>query len=217
MNMIKTRNLARCEARAGRQISKIRGGFTPTPNSKQVFCLRPLAVRCGGFTMVELLVAISLFSLVVVVAVGGLANTIRTQRQLAAMIAANSNISLALEQMARDIRTGSGFCATVNITDSCPGWPNEIDFTNAAGQDVAYRLNAGKIEKDDGSGVFRAITGDNTVVRYLNFTLMSRLSTDSYPARIMIDVGVSPPSSIVGVSDIISRIQTTVSSRQSKS
>ncbi len=45
----------------------------------------------AGFTLVELLVAIALFSIAVSVAVGGFVRVLRTQRQIVALIAANSS------------------------------------------------------------------------------------------------------------------------------
>ncbi len=64
----------------------------------------------SGFTLVELLVAIALFTIIVGVAVGGFTNALRTQRQVSSLIATQSNVSLALEQIAREIRTGYLFC-----------------------------------------------------------------------------------------------------------
>ncbi len=62
-----------------------------------------------GFTIVELLVAMGIFLIVVEIAVGGFVNALRAQKQVAALIAAEGNADLALEQMAREIRTGY-FC-----------------------------------------------------------------------------------------------------------
>lgn len=67
-----------------------------------------------GFTLVELLIAIGLFTIIVSVAVGGFTNALRTQRQVSSLIATQSNVSLALEQVAREIRTGYLFCHDVN-------------------------------------------------------------------------------------------------------
>lgn len=64
----------------------------------------------SGFTLIELLVAIGIFATLTAVAMGGLAREIRVQRQTQELIAVSSNASLVLEQMAREIRTGSYFC-----------------------------------------------------------------------------------------------------------
>jgi prepilin-type N-terminal cleavage/methylation domain-containing protein len=64
----------------------------------------------SGFTIIELLVAIGLFTIVVTIAVGGFTNALKTQRQVSSLIATQSNVSIALEQMTREIRTGYLFC-----------------------------------------------------------------------------------------------------------
>ncbi len=63
-----------------------------------------------GFTLVELLVAIAVFAIVVTIASAGFVNALRTQRQVASLISTESNMTLVLEQMAREERTGYLFC-----------------------------------------------------------------------------------------------------------
>lgn len=80
-----------------------------------------------GFTLVELLVAMGIFTIVISIATGGFISSLRTQRQVASLISAQSNASLVLEQMAREIRTGFLFCHAPGSTspnsncDSPPG------------------------------------------------------------------------------------------------
>ena len=63
-----------------------------------------------GFTLVELLVAMALFSILMAIAAGGFVRALRSEREVSAMMAAESNVKLALEQMAREMRTGYLFC-----------------------------------------------------------------------------------------------------------
>jgi prepilin-type N-terminal cleavage/methylation domain-containing protein len=75
-----------------------------------------------GFTLIEVLVAIGVFSIVVAIATGGFVNSLRTQRQVASLISTQSNASLVLEQMAREMRTGFLFCHDTGSTapsDNC--------------------------------------------------------------------------------------------------
>jgi prepilin-type N-terminal cleavage/methylation domain-containing protein len=81
--------------------------FPDFPSPSLDSCRR---VQRQGFTLVELLVSIALFSILVSIAAGGFVNALRTERQAAAMMAAESNVSIALEQMAREMRTGYLFC-----------------------------------------------------------------------------------------------------------
>jgi prepilin-type N-terminal cleavage/methylation domain-containing protein len=95
-----------------------------------------------GFTIVELLIAVALFSVVISITSGVFIRSLRTQRIITSFIAANSNASLAMEQMAREIRTGQDFCSGPNIgcaADS--GIFQELIFTNARGQQAKYELS----------------------------------------------------------------------------
>lgn len=89
----------------------------------------------NGFTLVELIVAFGLFSIIMAVASGGFIQIIRSYRVAAALTAANDSMALTIEQMAREIRTGYNFC---EIADSpLP----KIQFVNANNEVVRYRLN----------------------------------------------------------------------------
>lgn len=74
-----------------------------------------------GFTLVELLITVGLFATIVTIAVGGFTNALRTQRQVASLISAQSNVSLALEQMSRQVRTGYLFCNPYGNTQTGSG------------------------------------------------------------------------------------------------
>lgn len=182
--------------------------------------------RRGGFTIVELLVSIALFSTLVTIAAGSYTQALRTQRQAAALLAANSNVSLILEQVAREIRTSFDFCSASLLSGSDPGGticppPSELTFHNAGIEDVTYRLTqvvAGGVVADgfierrqiDTSGVdsgWQRLTADNVVVQNLDFIL----SVDPlYPPRITISISLSPKEKSVG-NPI--NLQTTVSAR----
>ncbi len=169
------------------------------------------SVSVSAFTLIELLVAIGLFSVVTSIAVGGFANALRSQRQTAGLLAANSNVSLVIEQMTRELRTGYDFCTTI----ACP-LRTELRFTNARGEKVAYQLANGAIERQaipagGGAAPFERITGDNVTVAHLEFYLSGNLPNDGAQPRITIGVGVS--SKEHGVSGNVVNLQTTVSPR----
>lgn len=164
-----------------------------------------------GFTLVELIVAVGLFSVIVSIAIGGFVRAFRTQRQVAGLIVANSNVSLALEQMAREIRTGRNFCRPdAQGNPTCPPSPSDrLVFVNSAAETVTYRLNGDVIERGVGS-IFENITGDNVNIRYLRFILFGHLRGDGWPPRITVSVGVSSKK---GGSEAVVSVQTTVSAR----
>lgn len=203
------------------------GGHSVQKNNKQV-ARAGEAIRSGrngGFTIVELLVSIALFSTLVSVAAGSYTQALRTQRQAAALLAANSNVSLILEQMAREIRTSFDFCSASLVSGSdpavlCPP-PSELTFHNAGIDDVTYRLaqaiNGGVVEEGfierrqiDAGGTdsgWQRLTADNVIVQNLDFIL----SIDpSYPPRVTVSISLSPKDKTI---PHIINLQTTVSAR----
>lgn len=151
-----------------------------------------------GFTIIELLIATSLFILVIGLASGTFVNSLRTQRSVMALMAANDNASLAIERIAREIRFGSGF------SGSSGG--SQISFTNQKKEGVVYKLEDDAITRN---GV--AITSGNVKVEYLFFDLAGAEVGDGQSTRVTIRLGVS---SFDASSDIVTQIQTTISSRQ---
>ena len=57
----------------------------------------------------ELVVAMTLFIIVVSIATGAFIHALKDQRDIRRLTSANSNISQALEIMAREVRTGENF------------------------------------------------------------------------------------------------------------
>ncbi len=173
----------------------------------------------AGFTIIELLVAIGVFSVVISIAVGGLVSALRSQRQVAALIAADNNVSLTLEQMAREVRTGYDFCRPGLACAPPSGCPplcpfvatNELDFYNSQSQLITYRLTANGIERGVG-GAFSQITGGKVIIQYLQFTLFGNLQNDLWPPRIVISIGVT--ANTTGLLGSVINLQTTISARQ---
>ncbi len=149
-----------------------------------------------GFTMIELLVAISLFVVVVSVASGVFIKSLRTQRQIVSLMAANDNASLALEQMIREIRTGRSFSTN----------GSQLSFTNYLEEPVTYELDLGSIKKNG-----KSITASNVNVSYFNISLLGEGLNDGRSTRVTIGLGVSAKGS--SLESFVTNLQTTVSVR----
>lgn len=167
--------------------------------------------------MIELLVAISLFTVVVTIAVGGFTRALRAQEQVKGFLAASGNASLALEQMAREIRTGVNLSCAGGVKCAALAPTPELNFTNAGGEDVTYCLFSGALERGVGSGIscgdanFEKITNEDVAVEYLSFYLHGHSNGDEYPPRVTITLGVRPIDPTVA--SFTTDLQTTVSAR----
>lgn len=167
-----------------------------------------------GFTLVELVVAMGVFTVVVSIAVAIFVSAVRNQRLLTELMAVNNNAGGVLEQMAREMRTGYRFCEGRNPSAPCADEGSSAAFTNHEGEGVTYAYDAvnGAVTRQ---GV--PLTADNVLVTYATFAVFQKnqngLSDDDVcnPWRITIAMGVRPRNE--ALKDRETRLQTTVSSR----
>ena len=76
----------------------------------------------SGFTLIEMIVSLGVFSVVVTIAVGALLVLIAANRQLQDEQSILSNLAFALDSMTREIRTGTQYyCESHNNNTGTPG------------------------------------------------------------------------------------------------
>ena len=169
----------------------------------------------NGFTIVELLIAMTLFTVPIGITSGVFIQSLRTQRNLTALIAANSNASLTIEQIAREARTGKDFCVDANSpcrTDA--GVYKEIIFTNTKNEKVKYELIAPSIMRSINGQTPIPMTADNVNVQTLSFYMSGNQPGDGKNARITMVLKIGA----VGIpfSESVINLQTTVTTRDLK-
>lgn len=126
-----------------------------------------------GFSLVELMVSLAIFSIVMTTAIGTLVVMIDANAKSQALYSAMTNLSFALDSITRHIRTGNTYhCASWNdqsiddyldgsnvISHDCAGGHTAIAFTrNIDGKRIGYRLNGAGIEQRIESGSWIPIT-----------------------------------------------------------
>lgn len=160
-----------------------------------------------GFTLIEILVAITVFVLLILMVTGIFLAVVSAQRKAAAVRILQDSVRYSIEAMSRDIRTGYGF--------SISG--NELRFTSTIGgriQQVSYRLNNKVLEKGVFSGsyyVFSPLTPSKLSVDYLNFYLSGEGLEDQKQPRITVTLGATAGQ---GIQKTKINIQTTLSQRE---
>ncbi len=70
-----------------------------------------------GFTLVEMIVSLTLFSVVITITVGALLSLIGSNDQLRNQQSVMTNLAFALDSMTREIRTGSYYYCGNNLSD----------------------------------------------------------------------------------------------------
>lgn len=177
-------------------ICKLSNNLAKSLNSK--FCI--LNSQNKGFTMVEMIIGMTLFITIISASTTVFINSMRTQRAIVSLLAVQSNISLAIEQISREVRTGRDFSLDAGA----------LQFTNANNQLVKYAKNGDFLEKIT-DGVTGKMTADNVAVVRLKFILRGGLPTDGRSPQVTILMSFAPKNSIM--KDVTTDIQTTISSR----
>lgn len=161
-----------------------------------------------GFTLAELIVAMSIFIIATAVISGIFIRTVKTQRQTNQLMTINSDAGLIMERITREVREGydfvepasSGVCST-NLVFS-----REIEGSQ---REISYRLNNNDIERKQGSsGSFGVLNSPNHSVNDLCFLKTQGTADDPWRITIIMRTGSTDPNI-----DYSSDIQSTVTAR----
>lgn len=107
--------------------------------------MKPQHSKQRGFTLVELLVSLALFSIVMAISIGTLLSIIDANRKAQTMRTAIDNIHFAIESMARNIRTGYQYdCspASAATLENCPNGGTSFRFVDDQNKVVIYSFDA---------------------------------------------------------------------------
>src|SRR3989339_135837 len=89
--------------------------------------------KIGGFTLIELIVALGVFMVVMTITLSAFLNIMDIQKKTEAFRKVNDNLNFAMEAMMREIREGEDYCPSGCVTGS-------FSFTNKDDKKVDYRL-----------------------------------------------------------------------------
>jgi len=142
----------------------------------------PAVYTQKGFSLVELLVAVALFSVVMVVSVGALLSLVHANRKAQALQSVISNLNVALDGMGRSMRMGSTYhCGGVGSYTSprdCENGDTFLAFESFGGDPsdqtdqwiYEFDQNAGRIAKsEDGGTNSYYITAPEVVIEDMKF------------------------------------------------
>ncbi|MEA2112536.1 MAG: type II secretion system protein [Patescibacteria group bacterium] len=178
-----------------------------------------------GFTLVEMITAVAIFSMVMVIAMGALLAVLNANKQNQAIQTAVNNLSLAMEMMSREIRVGYTYhCGTTGaITDTrnCSAGETYLALEpfdgnpTDVGDQVVYRLLGNRIQRSDDSGAnFLNLTASAVVLQELKFYVSGSSTSDNVQPRVLITVsGYVDLGSIGDRGKSYFNLQTTASQR----
>lgn len=158
-----------------------------------------------AFTLIELMVSITLFSVVILIAIGALMMVIDSSHQAKTIKSVINNLHIVVEGMSREIRMGYDYTCSADsegdiVTEEeggtdCPNGDNKIGFHTKENNGWAlYKLEGGAIERylnegvnrDDGG--FLRITDESIKVENLTFTVVGTDPGDNIQPRVLINI-----------------------------
>jgi len=166
--------------------------------------------KSSGFTLIEIIVSLALFSVVITIAVGALLVLIASNRQLQNEQSVLSNLSFALDSMTREIRTGSNYYCSFgssfnpgNLGQSinCQSAGGDVDFHGIAfdegGRSVTqsatdsrisyfFDRNDGKLYRQLSGRLPQSIVSDGIFIANAQFFVTGATRVDTLQPRITI-------------------------------
>lgn len=165
-----------------------------------------------GFTLIEMMVAVSIFSMVMMIGVGALLSLVATNQRAQAINSVMNNLNAALENMSRSIRVGTLYHCVTSAATPPPAPPasevsNPLDCASGGGKllafessqgdpndsadQVVYRLNGKQIErslKAGANGSWVAITAPEVSVDTFDFYVIGSTQGDNLQPRVLMRI-----------------------------
>jgi prepilin-type N-terminal cleavage/methylation domain-containing protein len=150
-----------------------------------------------GFTLVELMVASSVFAVIMVVSVGALIVTLNTAKRAKALRMTMDNVNFAMESMSKSLRMGTNYTCvssgTIDVSsDPLPRDCNNGSFISFIPQNkdhtyrVGYQLINGILNRYDNSSIPVPIISNDVKLDTLNFTVKGSDPNDGRQASVYI-------------------------------
>lgn len=137
-----------------------------------------------GFTLVEMLVSVAIFTIVMVIALGALLAMTESDRRAQTLKTITNNLNFSLDAMSRSLRTGT----THSLTGS-----SQITFLAADGLTTSYCRGSGMSCSPTGTTILRStgagyspIISPEVVVTALTFILVGSPLGDNIQPKVTI-------------------------------
>lgn len=152
-----------------------------------------------GFTLIEMIVSVALFSIVMVVAITALLALIDANRKARALQSVVNNLNVALDGMVRSLRMGHtyrcGGTDPVNDgTNSCPSGGTLVSFIDYRGEVVVYRWDdvTHRLQVSRNGGPYLYLTAPEVDITEMQFYVSGTTLGDAYqPKVVMVIKGVA--------------------------
>ncbi len=127
-----------------------------------------------GFTLVELMVAVSIFALIMTISMGSVVTVFDANRKSQSLRSVMDNLNFTMEAMTRTIRFGTVYhcdASVGNLSDTrdCPSGENSLAIRASDGRRIVYKLSGGRIARSIDGGTDYFLTSSDVTIEKLTF------------------------------------------------
>jgi len=134
-----------------------------------------------GFTVLEMVVAVAVFTVVMTMSMQTILNINDAQKKIKSFRVVSDNLNFALDTMGREIRTGSNYSSADGTAFS---------FINAKSENVIYQLFGGQLIRSAFGAEF-PLTDPNVAITSIDFVLRGELPGDNLQPIVRINLSAS--------------------------
>ena len=167
-----------------------------------------------GFTLIEMIVSIGLFTIVLFIASSAFLSVVNADRKSRATRLTMDNLTVAMEDMTRRMKTGFAYTCGGDTSSSTPADcttpESQIAFTDQQGKRTSYSLSEGRIVRQIGSDAALFMTAPEITINKLQFVVNGTVSGDDIQPYVRIFIEGTTGG---GVTDSRFNLQTMVTQR----
>ena len=144
-----------------------------------------------GFTLIELMTAVSIFIIVMTISTGSIISVFDANRKSRSLKTVLNNLNLAVESMSKEMRFGKNYhCGpgTVTVPQNCPSGDTLMSFLSSDGVQITYRLNGTTIEKQIESEGYIAVTAPEIIINDLTFFALGAGTGNSFQPKVIVRI-----------------------------
>jgi prepilin-type N-terminal cleavage/methylation domain-containing protein len=150
-----------------------------------------------GFTLIELMVSVSIFLIIMTISMGALLGVFAANRKFEALKTVMDNLNLSVESMSREMRFGKNYhCIppsdelSLTVPENCPGGASGVSFLAEDGvTQIVYKQNGTEIDKStDGGATFIPVTAPEITITSLTFYVLGAVPSDTLQPKTLIKI-----------------------------
>ncbi len=147
-------------------------------------------MKKNGFTIIELMVAVTIFSVIMTISIGSILGVFDSNRKSRSLKAVMTNLNLAVESMSREMRFGKNYhcgAGVLTVPQNCASGGTLVSFLSTEGVQTTYRFSGTALEKDVAGGGYIPVTAPEVLIDDLTFYTIGA-GADGFQPKVIIKI-----------------------------